>query len=77
MPYGRRSDGFRLREARRVTQANKKLEALKKVQVGNIELGDLKSFLNDVSPFSRAGRDAVRALHGKYVAGQNAQPVAE
>lgn len=78
MPY--RDAGFRLREAKRVVQSNKKIEALSKIPTGNIELGDLKSFLNGVSPYSRAGRDAARALHSKYVAGNAAPaqpPVAE
>lgn len=73
MPY--RDTGFRVREAKRITQSQKKIDALSKVQVGNFEAGDFKSFLN-VSPFSRSSRDVVRGLHGKYVARQNvaAQP---
>lgn len=78
MPY--RDAGFRLREAKRITQVNKKIEALSKIPSGNIELADLKTYLNGVSAFSRSGRDAARALHSKYVAGNAAAakpPVAE
>jgi hypothetical protein len=72
--YNGRSEGFRVREARRVAQADKKIQALNKVPAGNMEVGDFKKFLS-VTPFCPSQRNVVRELHAKYVQRQ-AEPAA-